>query len=84
MLKKFCLMSRNNRKYLSEDPEEIMHEVQRIVQQQRARSEGIYKQLLKELKAQNIYILHRDDLNLSRTNMYLNTSTTMSARRSFR
>ena len=63
MLKKFCLMSQNNRRYLADDPEEIMHEVQRIVQEQRARSEAIYKELIKELKTQDIYILHRDQLN---------------------
>ena len=63
MLKKFCLMNRNDKRYLSEDPEEIMHDVQRIVQQQRARSEAIYKQLLEELKAEDVYILHMDNLN---------------------
>ena len=63
MLKKFCLMNRNDKRYLSEDPEEIMHDVQRIVQQQRARSEAIYRQLLEELKAEDVYILHMDNLN---------------------
>ncbi|MDC7226265.1 MAG: polyphosphate kinase 1 [Spirochaetales bacterium] len=63
MLKKFCLMSRNSRRYLAEDPEEVMHDVQRIVKQQRIRSEQIYRELIEELKEEKIFILQQKELS---------------------
>lgn len=63
MLKKFCLMSGSNRKYLLEDPEEIMHEVQQIIQKQRSRSETLYKNIIEELKEEKVFILHKNKLN---------------------
>ena len=63
MLKKFCLMSRSNRKYLAEDPEEAMHEVQQVVKSQRERSEKLYRNLLEELKQQRIFIKHKKHLS---------------------
>lgn len=63
MLKKFCLLSRNNRLFLPEDPEETMRDVQRIVHEQRERSESLYKGLMNELKKEKIFILHKNHLN---------------------
>ena len=72
MLKKFCLMSSNNKRYLSEDPEEVMHEVQQIVQKQRERSELIYKELIDELKKEKIFILQKNHLNPEQQEFVLN------------
>ncbi len=63
MLKKFCLMSKSNRQYLLEDPERIMHDVQEIIHRQRTRSEKLYAELIAELKNENIFILHKNDLS---------------------
>ncbi|HAK45141.1 MAG TPA: polyphosphate kinase 1 [Spirochaeta sp.] len=63
MLKKFCLMSRSARRYLAEDPEEVMHDVQRIVQEQRVRSEKIYIEIIEELKTEKVFILHKKHLS---------------------
>ena len=63
MLKKYCLMSRSNRRYLLEDPEETMREVQRIVHDQRQRTEDLYTSLMKELETENVFILHKNKLN---------------------
>jgi len=63
MLKKLCLMAKNSRRYLSEDPEEVMTEVQRIVHLQRQRTEELYKGLMEELKDDKIFILHKNHLN---------------------
>ena len=71
MLKKFCLMSRNNRKYLLDDPEEVMHDVQKIIHEQRSRSETLYKELIEELKGENIFILRKNKLNEDQLNFVL-------------
>jgi polyphosphate kinase len=63
MLKKFCLMSKNTRRFLAEDPEETMREVQRIVHEQRQRTEELYNGLMEELKEEKIFILHKNHLN---------------------
>ncbi|MBI9107340.1 MAG: polyphosphate kinase 1 [Spirochaetales bacterium] len=72
MLKKFCLMSGNNRRYLAEDPEEVMREVQRIVHEQRERTETLYAGLMEELKDEKIFILNKNKLNEKQQEFVLN------------
>ncbi len=70
-LKKFCLMSKNNRKYLSEDPEEVMKKVQKAISNQRIRSERLYTNLISELEEQGIFILQPGQLNEEQKSLVL-------------
>ncbi|MDC7123976.1 MAG: polyphosphate kinase 1, partial [Spirochaetales bacterium] len=72
MLKRFCLMHKRERRYLHDDPEEIMRQVQDIVKKQRVRSEHIYKSILQELKNKKIFILQRNELNEDQMKFVLN------------
>ena len=72
MLKKLCLLNRSNRRYLIDDPEEIMRDVQRIVQRQRVRTEALYKGLMEELEKAKVFILREGDLNEQQKEFILN------------
>ena len=63
MLKRLCLIYKKEKKFVSENPIELMHQVKNIVKKQRERFERIYKDLIEELKTENIYILREKDLS---------------------
>ncbi len=62
-LKKLCLMSRNDQKYLIDDPEKIHKEVIRVVKEQRDEHYRIYNDLISEMNNSGTFLV--DDSMLS-------------------
>ena len=63
-LKKMMELGTKAKMHLEDDPEQILEEIQKIVMLQQAAFERIWKDILRELKKQDIYIINEKKLNV--------------------
>lgn len=56
-------IGKRNYDYIEFDPEETLHQIQVIVNEQQKRFTSIYRRLIRELAEENIYVVNEKDLN---------------------
>lgn len=62
-MKRLMKLGKNAKSLIDYNPEQILDEIQEIVAQQQQQFEQVYKQIIKELKEQKIYIVDEGDLS---------------------